>query len=64
MPFEVFAADGHWEGTIRLPESVRYSGYPTTPPLVIRGDTMWAVMRDSLDVEHVGRFEASWVGGS
>ncbi len=59
--FEVFAADGRWEGTIRLPESVRYSGYPTTPPLVIRGDTMWAVLRDSLDVEYIGRFEASWV---
>ena len=58
--FEVFTADGRWEGSVRLPNSVRYSGYPTTPPVVIRGDTVWAVMNDSLDVEYVGRFEVRW----
>jgi len=58
--FEVFTADGRWEGSVRLPRSVRYSGYPTTPPVVIRGDTVWAVMNDSLDVEYVGRFEVRW----
>lgn len=58
--FEVFTADGHWLGAVGLPRSVHYSGYPTTPPIVIRGDTVWAVMRDSLDVEYIGRFQVVW----
>jgi hypothetical protein len=58
--FEVFEADGTWRGAVRVPTDVPYSGYPTTEPVVIRGDTVWAVMRDALDVEYVGRFVVAW----
>ena len=58
--FEVFEPDGEWLGSVRLPENVHYSGYATTEPIVIRGDTMWAVYQDSLDVEYIGRFEIRW----
>ncbi|MHB1194839.1 MAG: NHL repeat-containing protein [Longimicrobiales bacterium] len=58
--FEVFEPDGEWLGSVRLPEAVKYSGYPTTDAVVIRGDTMWAVYQDSLDVQYIGRFEIRW----
>jgi len=54
--FDVFGNDGEWLAVVRLPERARYSGYPTQPPVVVRGDTLWAVERDSLDVETIVRY--------
>jgi hypothetical protein len=61
--FDVFDADGTWRAVVRLPEGARYSGYPTEPDVVVRGDTIWAVARDELDVEYVVRYEVSGLGG-
>ena len=47
--FEVFTPEGEWLGAVRVPESV-----------AIRGDTVWAVMYDEIDVEYIGRFEVRW----
>lgn len=58
--FAVFRRDGRWLGTVALPSDVRYSGYPTTPDLRIRGDTIWAVRTDSLGVQTIGRFHVDW----
>ena len=46
------------ESTQRLsdPQAARYSGCPTEPGVVIRGDTIWAVERDEFDVETVVRY--------
>ncbi len=58
--FDVFAHDGRWLGRVALPKGVRYSGYPTEQPVVIRGDTLWAVTFDSLDVERISRYRLEW----
>ncbi len=55
--FDVFDPDGRWRAVVRLPEDARYSGYPTEPDVVIRGDTLWAVATDDFDVEYVVRYE-------
>lgn len=60
--FEVFGEDGVWLGRVELPAEVRYSGYPNTPPILIRGDTVLSVAQDSLGVEYVVRFEVVWKG--
>lgn len=58
--FDVFSPDGSWLGTVPLPPEIRYSGFPTERPVVIRGDTVWALTRDSLDVNYVTRYEVVW----
>jgi len=58
--FDVFAPSGEWIGSVALPEGVAYSGYPGSPPVVIRADTLWSVMRDSLQVPYIGRFQVRW----
>jgi hypothetical protein len=60
--FDVFREDGRWLGRVQLPEEVSYSGY-LPPHIVIRGDTIWAKARDSLDVEYVVRYEVRWPDG-
>lgn len=55
--FDVFDTRGRWLAVVRLPEEARYSGYPTEPNVVIRGDTLWAVAQDANDVEYVVRYE-------
>ncbi len=55
--FDVFSADGRWLAVVKLPEGARYSGFPTEPGVVIRGDTIWAVEQDELDVQTVVRYE-------
>jgi hypothetical protein len=55
--FDVFDPDGRWRAVVRLPYDARYSGYPTEPDVVIRGDTLWAVAWDELDVQYVVRYE-------
>ena len=58
--FDVFEADGTWLGQVEIPENLRYSGYPTAPPVVIRGDTVWAVTRDDLGVNYVTQHVVAW----
>lgn len=58
--FDVFAADGHWIGVVKPPPGFEYSGFPTAAAVVIRGDTVWAVAEDSLDVDYIIRCEVSW----
>ena len=60
--FDVFREDGRWLGKVQLPEELRYLGY-TPPHLVIRGDTLWARVRDSLDVQYVVRYRLVWPEG-
>jgi hypothetical protein len=55
--FDVFDADGEWLAVVKLPEEARYSGHPTEPSVVIRGDTIWAVAQDSMDVQYVVRYQ-------
>jgi len=51
LAFDVFAPDGRFLGPVRVPPSFR--GYPEP---IVRGDTVWAVTRDSLDVASIVRF--------
>ncbi len=55
--FDVFSSDGQWLAVVKLPPRARYSGFPTEPGVVIRGDTLWAVEQDSLDVQTIVRYE-------
>lgn len=49
--FDVFAPDGRFLGHVRVPASFR-----TDPEPIVRGDRVWAVTRDELDVASVARF--------
>lgn len=48
--FDVFGADGRYGGRVRLP-----GGMDAYPAPVIRGDALYGVVRDSLNVQHVVR---------
>jgi hypothetical protein len=58
--FDVFEADGRFLGSVLLPENLPYTFYPATPDPFIRGDTLWAVTIDSLDVQYLTEFEVAW----
>jgi len=58
--FDVFDRNGRWIGSVRLPEELHYSGFPTEPPVFIRGDTIWGVTVDELDIEYVTRYQVVW----
>lgn len=58
--FDVFEADGRWLGTVPVPPELAYSGFPTESPVVIRGDTLWAITRDVLGVNYVTRYAVDW----
>lgn len=60
--FDVFGPDGRWLAVVQPPPGFAYSGFPTTPAAVIRGDTIWAMARDSLDLNYVVRCEIEWPG--
>ena len=49
--FDVFAPDGRFLGPVRVPSS-----FSTFPEPIMRGDTVWALTRDELDVASVVRF--------
>jgi len=51
VTFDVFEPDGRYLGTVRAPDG--FSIYPTP---VARGDTVWAVVEDKLDVPYILRF--------
>ena len=50
MAFDVFSPQGEFLGPVRVPPSFR-----TEPEPVIRGDSVWAITRDELDVPRVVR---------
>lgn len=56
--FDVFDRDGRYLGQVEAPDGLSLSPQP-----VIRGDTVWAVVRDDLDVQRIGRFQLEWSGG-
>ena len=51
VAFDVFDSNGRFLGPVKVPESFR-----TEPEPIIRGDHVWAVTRDELDVPRVVRF--------
>lgn len=58
--FDVFSTDGTLLGHVFLPPEVGYTGFPDSPDPVIRGDTVWAVVSDSLGHRGVGRYQVRW----
>ncbi len=50
--FDVFDTEGALRGRVVLPDSFNYKG--------MRGDTMWGVFRDELDVQSVRLYRLSW----
>ncbi len=54
--FSVFSSQGDLIAIVPLPEGMRYSGYPTTPSVLIRGDTLWTVTTGEFDEQYVTRF--------
>ncbi len=51
VAFDVFEPDGRYLGMVRAPE-----GFARYPRPYMRGDTVWAVVRDDLEVPYVVRF--------
>ena len=51
VAFDVFEPDGRYLGHVRAPQ-----GFSMSPPPVFRGDFVWAVARDDLDVPTVVRY--------
>jgi hypothetical protein len=49
--FDVFEPDGTYLGRVRTPD-----GFSTSPEPVFRGDLVWAVERDELDVPRIVRY--------
>lgn len=58
MTFDVFEADGTFLGSVRAPD-----GLSVFPEPVFRGDTLWALTRDELDVQRVVRYRVEWEDG-
>lgn len=54
--FSVFDRTGTLVAIVPLPDDVRYSGYPTTRRVLIRGDTIWAVRTGRLDEQYIARY--------
>jgi hypothetical protein len=50
VAFDVCEPDGRYLGMVRAPE-----GFATNPRPVMRGDTVWAVVRGELDVPYIVR---------
>ncbi len=51
VAFDLFDRDGRFLGPVRVPEDLQ-----TYPEPIARGDTVWAVARDELDVARVVRY--------
>ncbi|MGD8727004.1 MAG: 6-bladed beta-propeller [Gemmatimonadales bacterium] len=49
--FDVFTPDGRYLGHVRVPDALRPSPEP-----IVRGDSVWAVARDELDVPRIVRY--------
>ena len=53
--FDVFEPDGRFLGHVRVPEDFRSS-----PDPIVRGDYVWAVARDELDVISIVRYKVTF----
>ncbi|HSG82619.1 MAG TPA: hypothetical protein VLC48_10235, partial [Gemmatimonadota bacterium] len=51
VAFDVFEPDGRYLGMVRAPE-----GFQMNPTPVARGDTVWAVVLDEMEVPYIVRF--------
>jgi hypothetical protein len=49
--FDLFEPDGRYVGAVRAPR-----GFSLNPQPVFRGQNVWAVFRDSLDVNYIVRY--------
>ena len=58
--FDVFDADGRWIGHVDTPESWDADPYPGNIDPYIKGDTIWAVVKEEFDVRYIVRFEVEW----
>ena len=47
-------------GPVDLPEGVSWSPFPGSDDPFIRGDTLWMLTRDSLDVEYLVKYTVDW----
>jgi hypothetical protein len=52
VAFDVFAPDGRFLGHVRAPLSLQ-----ERPEPIVRGDTVWAVARDEMDVATIVRYQ-------
>ncbi len=59
VAFDVFEPDGRYLGTVKAPD-----GFSTDPQPVMRGDTVWAVVRGELDVPYVMRLHIGLRGAT
>ena len=51
IAYDVFDTQGRFLGYVRTPDT-----FSSEPELLARGDTVWAVVRDELDVPSIVRF--------
>ena len=58
--FDVFDTEGRWIGHVDTPESWDGDPYPGTQDPYIKGDTIWAVVKEEFDVRYIARFEVEW----
>jgi len=57
VAFDVFEPDGRYLGMVRAPE-----GFARYPHPIFRGDTVWAIVRDDLEVPYIVRFHIQHPG--
>lgn len=53
--FDVYQPDGRLLGSVRAPR-----GFSSSPQPIFRGDTVWAVYRDELDVAYIVRYRVTF----
>jgi hypothetical protein len=58
--FDVFDIRGHWLGHVRTPDSWAAQPYPGLRDPVFRGDSVWAIISDTLGVSYVSKFVVEW----
>jgi hypothetical protein len=58
--FDVFNETGEYLGAVRLPDDLPYNPFPGRADPFIRGDTLWALRYDSLDVPYLTKYAVQW----
>lgn len=61
---DVFDGDGHWVGHVDTPVSWDGDPFPGLADPYFRGDTIWAVTKDELDIRYVSKFVIEWPSSS
>ena len=57
---DVFDSDGRWVGHVNTPESWDGDPFPGIADPLFKGDTIWAVTKDELDLRYVSKFVVDW----